>query len=105
MEVAVVQLYWGCSKLECKCINVPQSAVLGHGFGAGLVSGLQPFDESQVTAPGVPDWPFPTPHFVVTHPVGSACTQLPKEWDALNNRGEKVETETRHNYRCYIIKV
>ena len=55
--------------------HVPQSTVLGHCLAAGLVSALQ-LDESQVTAPGVPDLPAATPHFVAQL-VGSACLQLP----------------------------
>ena len=55
--------------------NVPQSSVLGHCLALGLVPAVQ-LDESQVTAPGVPDLPAATPHFVA-HPLGSACFQLP----------------------------
>ena len=54
---------------------VPQSTVLGHCLASGLVSGSQ-LVVLQLTAPGVPDLPAPTPHFVA-HPLGSACTQLP----------------------------
>ena len=69
--------------------NVPQSTVLAHCLAAGLVSALQ-LDESQVTAPGVPDLPAATPHFVA-HPLGSACFQLPNSvggWP-LNNLSTK----------------
>ena len=31
----------------------------------------------EVSAPGVPDWPTPTPH-LLAHRVGSPRTQLPK---------------------------
>ena len=55
--------------------NVPHLSVLGHCLGLGLVSGSQ-LNESQVTAPGFPDLPAATPHFVA-HPLGSACFQLP----------------------------
>ena len=55
--------------------NVPQSTVLGHCLAAGFVSGSQ-LEVLQVTAPGVPDLPAATPHFVA-HPLGSACFQLP----------------------------
>ena len=56
-------------------LNVPQSAVLRHCFGAGLAFALQ-LGVLHVTAPGVPDWPAATPH-LVAHPVGSACFHLP----------------------------
>ena len=49
--------------------------VLGHCLALGLVFASQ-LDESQVTAPRVPE-PAATPHFVA-HPLGSACFQLPK---------------------------
>ena len=62
-------------QIDIPLSNVPQSTVLGHCLAAGLVSALQ-LDESQVTAPGVPDLPAATPHFVA-HPLGSACFQLP----------------------------
>ena len=55
--------------------NVPQASVAGHGLARGLVSVLQ-LAESQVTAPGFPDLPAATPHFLA-HPVGSRRTQLP----------------------------
>ena len=55
--------------------HAPQSSVLGHCLAAGLASASQ-LDVLQVTAPGVPDAPAATPHFVA-HPVGSACIQLP----------------------------
>merc|ERR1711900_105797 len=51
----------------------PQSSVLGHCLGPGFVSGSQ-LDVVQLTAPGVPDRPAPTPHLFVAHPVGSPCT-------------------------------
>ena len=57
-------------------IRVPQSSVLGHVLAAGLVSGSQ-LDVVQVTAPGVPDLPASTPHFV-SHPVGSAVCHWPE---------------------------
>ena len=50
--------------------DVPQSTVLGHCLASGLAFASQ-LDVLQVTAPGVPDLPAPTPHFVA-HPVGSA---------------------------------
>ena len=55
--------------------NVPQSTVLGHCLAAGFALRSQ-LVVSQVTAPGVPDLPAATPHFVA-HPLGSACFQLP----------------------------
>ena len=55
--------------------NVPQSAVLGHCFGKGLLSGSQ-LEVVQLTAPGVPDKPTPTPH-LLAHPRGSPSTQVP----------------------------
>ena len=55
--------------------HVPQSTVLGHCSASGLVSGLH-IGESQVGSPGIPDKPFPTPHFV-SHPLGSFFSQLP----------------------------
>ena len=55
--------------------NVPQSTVLGHCLATGFASGSQ-LEVLQVTAPGVPDLPAATPHFVA-HPLGSACVQLP----------------------------
>ena len=64
-----------------------QTAVLGHSFGVGLVSGSQP-DAVQPTKPGVPDLPAATPHFVA-HPVGSVRSHVPKEWDVVNNQGQK----------------
>ena len=63
------------SELVYTGINVPQSGVLGHVLASGLVSGSQ-LEVLQVTAPGVPDLPAATPHFVA-HPLGSACFQLP----------------------------
>ena len=59
---------------------LPQSAVLGHIFAAGFVSGSQ-LELSQVTVPGVPDLPSPTPH-VLAHSCGSPRTQLPDQVDA-----------------------
>ena len=55
--------------------HVPQSSVAGHSFGSGSVSGSQ-LEVLQVTAPGVPDKPAPTPH-LLAHPVGSPHTQSP----------------------------
>ena len=55
--------------------NVPQSAVLGHSLASGFAN-ISQSNESQVTAPGFPDLPAATPHFVA-HPLGSACFQLP----------------------------
>ena len=60
-------------------LNSPQSRVAGHCFGPGFVSGSQ-LVVLQVTAPGVPDLPAATPHFL-THLVGSPCTQLPNSVD------------------------
>ena len=63
--------------VSCRC-NLPQSAVLGHCFGSGFVSGLQQqLEVLQVTAPGLPDAPAAIPHLVVVHPVGSPCNHLP----------------------------
>ena len=56
--------------------NVPQSAVLGHVLAAGFLFASQ-LVVLQVTAPGVPDLPAPTPH-LLAHPLGSACFQVPK---------------------------
>ena len=69
-------------------VVVVQAFVLGHCFGSGLVSASQ-LDVVHPTAPGVPDSPAPTPHFVA-HPVGSVRIHVPKEWDALNNHGQKL---------------
>ena len=67
--------------------NVPQALVAGHGLARGLVSGSQ-LVVLQVTAPGVPDLPAPTPHFVA-HPLGSACFQMPNSAGGLNNLSTK----------------
>ena len=58
---------------------VPQVSVAGHGLARGLVSALH-LAESQVTAPGVPDLPAATPHFLA-HPLGSRRAQLPNSVD------------------------
>ena len=55
--------------------NVPQSTVLGHSFASGFVSRSQ-LEVVQLTEPGVPDNPAPTPH-LVAHPRGSPSTQSP----------------------------
>ena len=55
--------------------NVPHFTVLGHCLAAGFASGSQ-LEVLQVTAPGVPDLPAATPHFVA-HPLGSPCFHLP----------------------------
>ena len=68
--------------------NAPQSSVSGHSLAAGFVSGSQ-LDVLQVTAPGVPDLPAPTPHFVA-HPVGSARIHLPEEWIMSNIQANKL---------------
>ena len=57
-------------------LNSPQSRVAGHCLAAGFVSASQ-LVVLQVTAPGVPDLPAPTPH-LLAHPLGSACFQVPK---------------------------
>ena len=44
--------------------NVPQFTVLGHCLAADFESRSQ-LEVLQVTAPGVPDLPAATPHFVV----------------------------------------
>ena len=79
--------------------NVPQSTVLGHCLAAGfaLISQLAVL---QVTAPGVPDLPAATPHFVA-HPVGSACVQLPEDWMGSTNQANKLKTTAAatHHYR------
>ena len=64
-----------CSREVHRFQNAPQSTVLGHCLAAGLTSASQ-LVVLQLTAPGVPDWPAATPHFVA-HPVGSACIQVP----------------------------
>ena len=64
-----------CSRLALLLPNVPQALVAGHCLASGLVFGSQ-LVVLQVTAPGVPDKPSPTPHFV-SHPLGSACIHLP----------------------------
>ena len=79
-------------------IRVPQSSVLGHVLAAGLVPWSQ-LDVVQVTAPGVPDLPASTPHFVV-HPVGSACIHLPEDWMGSTNQANKLKTTAgTHHYR------
>ena len=70
--------------IDISASNEPQSTVLGHCVALGLVSGSQ-LVVLQLTAPGVPDLPDATPHFVA-HPLGSACTQSPKEWVVVNNQ-------------------
>ena len=69
--------WWGslCT-IGISVSNVPQLSVLGHCLAAGLASGSQ-LEVLQVTAPGVPDLPAATPHFVA-HPLGSPCFHLPK---------------------------
>jgi len=52
-----------------------QSSVLGHSSASGSVFSSQ-LEVVQVTKPGVPDIPAPTPH-LVAHPLGSLCTQSP----------------------------
>ena len=64
-----------CSRLALPLPNVPQALVAGHCLASGLVSGLQ-LVESQVTVPGVPDKPSPTPH-LLAHPLGSFFSQVP----------------------------
>ena len=70
--------------------NVPQSTVLGHCLAAGFALRSQ-LEVLQVTAPGVPDLPAATPHFVA-HPRGSACFQLPNSVGVLNNLSTKSLT-------------
>jgi len=53
-----------------------QSGVSGHCFASGFVSPSQ-LVVLQVTEPGVPDKPAPTPH-LVAHPLGSPCSQSPQ---------------------------
>ena len=69
-------------------VVVVHSSVLGHCVGSGFVSASQ-LDVLQVTAPGVPDWPAPTPH-VVAHPRGSACIHSPEEWIVSNHHANKM---------------
>ena len=64
---------WTRSRALCVIIteiylNAPQTSVAGHCFGFGFVSGSQ-LEVLQVTLPGFPDDPAPTPH-LVAHPVG-----------------------------------
>ena len=68
--------------------NVPQSTVLGHFFAAGFVSASQ-LVVLQLTAPGVPDAPAATPHFVA-HPLGSPCFQMPNSVGVLNKFSNKT---------------
>ena len=56
-------------------LHVPQSSVLGHGLGAGFVSGSQ-LEVLHETEPGEPDAPAATPH-LIAHSAGSPCTQSP----------------------------
>ena len=70
-ELAVVSVF----TIGISISNVPQSTVLGHCLAAGFALRSQ-LEVLQVTAPGVPDLPAATPHFVA-HPLGSACFQLP----------------------------
>ena len=93
--------FWGESlfRIVIPLPNVPQSTVLGHCLAAGLASGSQ-LEVLQVTAPGVPDLPAATPHFVA-HPRGSACFQLPNSvcvW-VLNNLSTK-HLEKRPSVYC-----
>ena len=87
--------FWGKSlfRIEIPVPNVPQSTVLGHCLAAGLASGSQ-LVESQVTAPGVPDLPAATPHFVA-QPLGSARRHVPKEWIVPTNQANKLEKEKK----------
>ena len=62
--------------------NVPQSTVLGHCLAAGFALRSQ-LEVLQVTAPGVPDLPAATPHFLA-HLVGSPCIQLPIHGEIIN---------------------
>ena len=48
----------------------------------------------QVTAPGVPDVPAATPHFLA-HLVGSAVFHVPKMWGVFNNNAGGGESEDR----------
>ena len=48
----------------------------------------------QVTAPGVPDLPSATPHFVA-QPLGSACIHLPEEWIVPTNQANKLEKKNK----------
>ena len=68
-------------------LNSPQSRVAGHCLAAGFVSASQ-LVVLQLTAPGVPDLPAATPHFVA-HPLGSACSHLPNSVGGLNNLSTK----------------
>ena len=67
---AVVAWYWNQN-----AHSSPHKGVAGHSLGSGFVSGSQ-IEVVQLTAPGVPDEPAPTPHLLV-HPLGSPRVQLP----------------------------
>ena len=68
--------------------HIPQSVVLGHCLGLGLVSGSQ-LVVLHVTVPGVPDAPAATPH-LLAHPDGSPRTQSP---GISQEEGEKRQTK------------
>ena len=74
-EVCGGSLFTIAFTIDISVSNVPQSTVLGHCLAAGFALRSQ-LEVLQVTAPGVPDLPAATPHFVA-HPRGSACFQLP----------------------------
>ena len=78
--------------------HAPQSGVLGHIFGDGLVSGSQ-LDVLHLTVPGVPDnLRNPTPH-LPAH-LGSSCTHLPDMIYALVSPNQTVlNTLWRKRYR------
>ena len=66
------------SRLNGYGYNVPQSWVVAQSFAPGFEPGKQ-IKVLQVTEPGVPDNPSPTPH-VGAQPCGSPCTQYPDNW-------------------------
>ena len=72
---------------------LPQAAVAGHTFPAGLgAAHLSSLPLLHVTVPGLPDLPAATPH-LVSHPVAAPLTQVPgvlRVWETVTINHSQV---------------